>query len=92
MANTTVSLRDYAAAQDSSAQRPRCLLCNVPYDIEQQARQGHAAKIPYRIIGKWLETLDESYGKVTKGRLERHFHEGHVHPDTRDLPAKGNDK
>lgn len=82
MANSTLSLRDFAAAQGPSGLRPRCLLCNVPLDVEQQAQQGRQAKIPYRVICQWLESLDESYGTVTKGRIERHFYEGHRHPDT----------
>ena len=62
--------------------RPRCLLCNVDPDIERQVREGKQAGVTYRVIGKWLDTVLDSaitQGKpVTKGRLERHFQQGHT--------------
>lgn len=67
------TLAEFAASNPDS--RPRCLLCSVAPEIEQQARAGKAAGITYKVIGQWLETIVGE--PVTKGRLERHFQDGH---------------
>lgn len=72
------SLMEFAASTPDN--RRRCLLCTVPPEIERQAREGKAAGVTYRQIGQWLESfLDE--GPIGKGRLERHFQDGHVRND-----------
>jgi hypothetical protein len=69
----TPTLTEFA----STANPPRrCLLCNVPQDIERQTREGKAAGITYKLIAEWLMQL--GYKNVTKGRLEKHFQNEHV--------------
>lgn len=73
--NDRLSLADYVAAKGPQV---RCLLCSVPADIEEQARNGKAAGVTYRVLAEWLDHVGHPGG--TKGRLERHFQDGHVHP------------
>lgn len=61
----------------SGANPPRrCLLCNVPEDIERQTQDGKSAGITYKLMAEWLTQL--GYTNVTKGRLEKHFQNEHV--------------
>lgn len=69
------SLADFAAG---FANVRRCILCSVSPEIEQQARDGKAAGVTYRVIGKWLETVTDFQGPIGKSRLERHFQDGHT--------------
>lgn len=78
MTDNSISLAEFAAAE---APPTRCLLCNVHADVEAQARDGKAAGVTYRTIGEWLKTI--GVPGATKGRLERHFQEEHVHPTRR---------
>lgn len=69
---------EHSLAQFASRANPprRCLLCNVPEDIERQTREGKAAGITYKLMAEWLMQL--GYKDVTKGRLEKHFQNDHV--------------
>lgn len=76
MADTTSpSLEAFVASLPAT--RSRCILCSVDPEIERQAREGKAAGITYRQIGMWLETV-VGEEPITKGRLERHFQQGHT--------------
>lgn len=73
------SLQDFAASNPDN--RRRCLLCTVPPEIERQAREGKEAGITYRVIGQWLESIVNDGTTIAKGRLERHFQDGHLRND-----------
>jgi hypothetical protein len=77
--NEPVTLAEYVAAHTPQS---RCLLCTVPADIEEQACNGKSAGVTYRLLAEWLEQA--GYPGGTKGRLERHFQFGHVHPSRQE--------
>lgn len=75
---TTPSLMDFAA--DRRPNHPRCLLCSVPPEVEQEARKGKDAGVTYRVIGEWLASLGHAdlENPPTQSRLQRHFQDNHI--------------
>lgn len=78
-----VTLEAFAATTPPTGRR--CLLCSVEPDVEEQVQRGREAGVTYRVMMLWLGSL--GYENANKGRLERHFLEGHIHPAHRTTGA-----
>lgn len=78
--NAAVSLNDFAATQRAPGGKT-CLVCELPPEVRKQleASKGtrEAPGVSYKIMGEWLSTV-HGITNGTRGRLERHWQDGHA--------------